>query len=80
VTDVVMPEMNGVEAADAVRAFRHDIAVLFVSGYAADVLPRGPGADELSLLAKPFTKAALAKALRETLARRPASDGRGARD
>jgi CheY-like chemotaxis protein/two-component sensor histidine kinase len=54
VTDVVMPGMNGVEAAEAVRAFRHDIAVLFVSGYAADVLPRGPDADELSLLAKPF--------------------------
>ena len=79
VTDVVMPEMNGVEASEAVRAFRHDIAVLFVSGYAADVLPRGPGADELSLLAKPFTKAALAKALRETLAGRP-TDGPLVRD
>lgn len=80
VTDVVMPEMNGVEAADAVRAFRQDIAVLFVSGYAADVLPRGPGADELSLLAKPFTKAALAKALRETLSRRPPTEAVRARD
>jgi two-component system cell cycle sensor histidine kinase/response regulator CckA len=67
ITDVVMPRMNGVAVADAVRARRPATRVLFVSGYTADapIDLTGHGAD--GFLPKPFTPAALAKKVRAVL-------------
>jgi PAS domain S-box-containing protein len=66
VTDVVMPQMNGVEAAHAFRALRPSAAVLFVSGYARDALA-ATGEAPAWHLAKPFDVGELAAKLREVL-------------
>ncbi len=60
VTDVVMPDMSGLELADHIRAIRPDVPVLFVSGYAAGALAaRGIDVATIDLLAKPFRPAEL---------------------
>jgi two-component system cell cycle sensor histidine kinase/response regulator CckA len=54
---VVMPGMSGPELARTLRAIRPDMARLFVSGYAGEVISRhrldGEG-DLTSVLEKPF--------------------------
>jgi PAS domain S-box-containing protein len=72
VTDVVMPQMNGVEAAREFRDLRPNAAVLFVSGYSRNALKAGQ-ARPLNHLDKPFTKGELANALREALGPREQS-------
>lgn len=68
VTDVVMPRMNGSELAIRLLLERPGMRVLFVSGYANDVLDvRGglePGTDYLQ---KPFTPSVLLDRVRELL-------------
>jgi CheY-like chemotaxis protein len=68
VTDVVMPRMNGIELATRIALERPGIRVLFVSGYANDVLGlRGglePGSEYLQ---KPFTPSVLLDRVRELL-------------
>jgi len=68
VTDVVMPETNGVEAARAFQALRPDAAVLFVSGYSADALSDRPGGAPARLLPKPFSRVDLGRAVRDAIA------------
>jgi PAS domain S-box-containing protein len=68
-TDVGLPGgMNGSQLADAVRARRPRLPVLFTSGYERNALVHhgrlDPGTD---LLVKPFTYAALASKLRQVL-------------
>jgi two-component system cell cycle sensor histidine kinase/response regulator CckA len=67
-TDVVMPEVSGRELARRLRTVRHDLKVLFMSGYADDAIIRqgilDPGA---AYLQKPFTPDALAGKIRELL-------------
>ena len=69
ITDIIMPTMNGAELAAAVAAERPELRCLYISGYPADVIAeRGLLADETQFLAKPFTKAALARKVAEVLA------------
>ena len=60
--------MNGKALADIVRAKQPDIAVIYCSGYAEDIIVHhgilDPG---IAFLQKPFTPRALASKLRETL-------------
>jgi hypothetical protein len=67
-TDVVMPQVLGRDVAEAVRAVRTDVKVLYMSGYARPA-PAGTGTLEagLSLLEKPFSEAVLLAAVREAL-------------
>ncbi len=67
-TDVVMPHVLGKDVAEAVRATRSDVRVLFMSGYARPVLA-GSGTLEadVSLLEKPFSEESLLIAVREVL-------------
>jgi signal transduction histidine kinase/CheY-like chemotaxis protein len=65
-SDVVMPGMKGPELADRLRALRPGIRVLLMSGYAADVVTPND-LREATLLSKPFSPAALSKAVRSAL-------------
>ncbi len=71
-TDVVMPRMNGVDAAAGIRELHPETKVLYISGY-----PAKAGADSTvsgALLLKPFSRSVLARRVREALEERlPAS-------
>jgi PAS domain S-box-containing protein len=68
ITDVVMPHIGGRELAEAVRALRPSVRLLFTSGYTSDeVLRRGVLSAEVAFLQKPFTPSALATKVRATL-------------
>jgi hypothetical protein len=68
ITDVVMPRMNGVAVADAVRERRPETRVLFVSGYTAGAPIDLSGRGAEGFLPKPFTPATLARKVRTVLA------------
>jgi signal transduction histidine kinase/ActR/RegA family two-component response regulator len=78
-TDVVMPGMNGRELAERLRARHPHLLVVFMSGYAHDILDwqelAGPGA---AFLAKPFTPAALVRQVDRMLLSRQKAKTRGA--
>ncbi len=70
--DVVMPGMNGREVARHLSARRPEMRVLYMSGYAADVvLQQGLLEPTLAILQKPFTPDVLALKVREVLAAGP---------
>jgi signal transduction histidine kinase/CheY-like chemotaxis protein len=74
-TDVVMPGGSGRELADTLTAEYPEIAVLYMSGYTADVVLRqGLVQDSVAFLQKPFTQPALVDALRRTLAAGPSNN------
>ena len=67
-TDVIMPECSGPELARRLTERRPGLAVLFMSGYAEDeIVHRGVVDPGISLLAKPFGPASLARAVRKQL-------------
>ena len=69
-TDLQMPQMNGRELADRVRAAHPDVRVLFVSGFAPEeILPASSIADE-AFLPKPFDPEELISAIRALAGRR----------
>jgi len=70
IADVIMPDQNGPELAERLRASRPELACLFVSGYAGDELSRR-GAENVrqNLLSKPFTHEQLLRRIRRTLGR-----------
>lgn len=69
ITDIVMPEINGLKLAE--RLFKRELklAVIYTSGY-VDALPAGRGSDgkRMHFLPKPWTPRALALAARQALA------------
>jgi signal transduction histidine kinase len=68
-TDVRMPGMHGPELATRLRLLRPGIRVLFMSGYAAEAVTNETLKDA-ALLEKPFSPAALTRAVRVALDRR----------
>lgn len=68
ILDVVMPRKNGKEVYDELKIARSEVKVLFMSGYAADIIYRKGLVEEgLHLLAKPIAPGELLKSVRETL-------------
>ncbi|MBI2421820.1 MAG: PAS domain S-box protein [Candidatus Hydrogenedentes bacterium] len=69
VTDVIMPGMSGRMLWDTLASRHPALKCLFLSGYTADFIAHEGILDSgVHFLAKPFTEAALAAKLRETLA------------
>ena len=68
VTDVIMPELDGRQMAEAVLAEFPGVRILYASGYTDDAMLRhGIRESELMLLRKPYTIAELANRVRELL-------------
>ncbi len=68
ITDVIMPEMNGRQVAEKLRALNPDIKTLFMSGYTANVIAhRGILEEGVSFIHKPFSKQELAAKVHEVL-------------
>jgi CheY-like chemotaxis protein len=68
ITDVVLPQMDGKELADRLRASHPEIKVLFCSGYTDDaVVDHGVSNVAVAFLQKPFTAVTLAQKVREVL-------------
>ncbi|MCW3797349.1 response regulator [Sphingomonas sp. BN140010] len=53
-TDIVMPEMDGIELAQKAAHIDPSIRVMFITGFAAVALQSGRTAPEAKLLSKPF--------------------------
>jgi PAS domain S-box-containing protein len=67
-TDVIMPRMSGKELADRLKQLRPEIRVLYMSGYAADVISsRGSLDAGEQYIAKPFSLTSLLTKVREIL-------------
>ena len=67
-TDVVMPELNGLKLAELVQAVREDIKVVFMSGFPANgTLAQVDIPDDAILLAKPVAFEKLAAVLKSLL-------------
>ena len=53
-TDIVMPEMDGIELAQKAAAVAPDIRVMFITGFAAVALKAGRKTPDAKVLSKPF--------------------------
>lgn len=68
VTDVVMPHMNGKELSLELQRRKPQLPVLFISGYADDILAdHGIVGADVSLMTKPITALELGQRIREML-------------
>ena len=72
-TDVIMPEMNGMDLALKLQELKPELPCVFMSGYTADIIS-SQGLDEgkVRFLAKPFSRDDLLRAVHEAL---PATPG-----
>jgi CheY-like chemotaxis protein len=69
-TDVVMPEMGGLELVERLAAIRPTVSFIYMSGYTeADKLQPGIRDAEIPFLQKPFSAESLALRVRESLDR-----------
>jgi len=67
-TDVIMPEMNGRDLADQLRAYCPDLKCLYMSGYTGDVVAHhGVLDDRVVFIQKPFTQGDLSRKVRDAL-------------
>jgi CheY-like chemotaxis protein len=68
ITDVVMPEMNGLDLAKEIRSIYSEIKWLFMSGYTGNVIFNNGELDEgFNFIPKPFTMQILSQKIREVL-------------
>jgi DNA-binding NtrC family response regulator len=69
-TDIVMPEMHGLELAEQVLARQPQLRVLLMTGHAPELTVQlGEGDPRLPVLLKPFSKEQLSAKVRDTLSR-----------
>jgi CheY-like chemotaxis protein len=68
VTDLVMPELNGRALVQQLRVHQPELAVLYISGHAEQLVGDAQGAaGDAPVIAKPFTPEQLARAVRRVL-------------
>ena len=67
VTDMVMPGISGADTATSIAGMRPDIRVVFMSGYRDHSELSQAGGMEAQRLQKPFTREAIAHAVRDAL-------------
>ncbi len=68
ITDVVMPQTNCDRFVDQIRESRNDLKVIYISGYAEDMLERyGVEQSRPNFIQKPFSADKLAEKIREVL-------------
>ncbi len=68
ISDVVMPEMNGLDLAKNLASLYPEIRHLFMSGYIGDVIAHHHVLDEgVNFIQKPFSMEALSAKVREAL-------------
>ena len=68
-TDVMMPDINGVDLKGKVAELIPDIKVLFMSGYTSNIVTRyGVPGDTIHFISKPFSLNALARKVRDVMA------------
>ncbi|MPT49314.1 MAG: response regulator [Sphingobium sp.] len=53
-TDIVMPEMDGIELAQLAAKIAPDMRVMFITGFAAVTLKAGKAVPQAKILSKPF--------------------------
>jgi len=66
-TDVVMPEMNGIELVELIRETRPGIKAVFVSGYSSNHAALEALANEGSFMQKPYNLSKLSLLLKNTI-------------
>jgi PAS domain S-box-containing protein len=75
-TDVVMPNLDGIDLANIVRVRYPDIKILFMSGYSGESFSERSGLrEDTFLLQKPYTPTSLVRKVREVLDRARVSEG-----
>ncbi len=68
ITDVIMPEMNGLALAERLLTVNNRIKCLFMSGYTSDIIDnQGLLVEGMHFIQKPFSKKELAAKIREVL-------------
>jgi CheY-like chemotaxis protein len=68
ITDVVMPALSGTDLRDQIQAMRPGLKVLFISGYAADIIAHHGILDSgVNLIRKPFSMSDLAKTVQNII-------------
>jgi two-component system, cell cycle sensor histidine kinase and response regulator CckA len=68
ITDVIMPKMNGIELAGAIRKINGKAKVLYISGYADDHLVQEDVSEKnINFLQKPFTSKEFLTKIRDIL-------------
>jgi two-component system cell cycle response regulator CpdR len=53
-TDIVMPEMDGIELAQRAQEIAPEMRVMFITGFAAVTLKAGKAVPQARVLSKPF--------------------------
>ena len=68
-TDIVMPEMNGIELARRAAEFDPDLKIMFITGFAAVALnPDSDAPKDAKVLSKPFHLRDLVKEIEKMIA------------
>jgi CheY-like chemotaxis protein len=73
VIDFVMPDMNGSQLADAVRADWPDAPLMFISGYVENDALMPWRTQDILMLSKPFSQPDLSSTVRQTIERQAAT-------
>jgi signal transduction histidine kinase/ActR/RegA family two-component response regulator len=72
-TDIVLPGPSGISLGRSLKQLRPGLAVLHMSGYSAELSSAATAEERSSFLGKPFTPAALLKAVHDALGYRVAA-------